>query len=58
MTKDQLAKILDSLNGIHPFEWERLKISVDREFKSQLNASKFQKTDSAEKNIGFDVITQ
>jgi hypothetical protein len=58
VNQNKLQQILDLLDGIKLYEWERLKISVDREFHSQINASKFEKTDTALKNIETDLAIQ
>lgn len=51
MNKEKLEQLLSLLEGIPLYEWEQLKIIIDREFKSQANRTQFQKRDTFVKDI-------
>lgn len=56
MSKDDIEKILNWLEGISLSEWKRLKECIDREFNAQVNNSKFTKRESFKKDLEIEFI--
>ena len=56
MNKERIKQIIDLIEGIPLYEWEQLKIIIDREFKSQANKTQFKKRDTFVKDVIQELI--
>lgn len=56
MNEKQLQTILMALSNIRFCDWEKLKVCVDREFRSQINTTTFVASDLAKKNLQLELL--
>lgn len=57
MDENQFQELLMALSNIRYCDWEKLKVCVDREFRSQINTITFKAGDSVKKNLQLELLS-